>query len=247
MKLKDKVAIITGGANGIGRATAEIFSREGAAVVIADVAEEAGGKTAEKINENGGRARFEMLNVADQENVESVIKNTVDAFGGLDILVNNAGITRDAQLIKMDMEQWQSVVDVNLKGVFMCGQAAAKVMIDQGRGGVILNAASVVALYGNFGQSNYVATKAGVIGMTKTWARELGRYGIRSNAVAPGFIATDMVKTIPEKIVQMILAKTPLGRMGQPEDIANAYLYLASDEASFVTGVVLSVDGGSVS
>jgi 3-oxoacyl-[acyl-carrier protein] reductase len=249
MRLKDKVAIITGGASGIGRATALTFYREGASVVVADMNEAAGleliADIANKID-TGGTANFERVNVTEPKDVQRLIDNTVRTYGRLDILINNAGITADARLVKMDLEQWQRVIDVNLKGVFLCSQAAARVMETQNSGGVILNAASIVALYGNFGQTNYVATKAGVIGMTKTWARELGRKNVRVNAVAPGFIATEMIKTIPEKVINAVQEKTPLGRMGDPQDIANAYLFLASDEAAFITGTVLSVDGGIV-
>ncbi|MGH7456328.1 MAG: SDR family oxidoreductase, partial [bacterium] len=186
------------------------------------------------------------VNVTNVEDVQRLAENTVKTYGRLDILVNNAGITADARLVKMELEQWQRVIDVNLKGIFLCGQAATRIMETQPTGGVILNAASVVALYGNFGQTNYAAAKAGVIAMTKTWARELGRKNIRVNAVAPGFIATGMIKTIPEKVIATVQEKTPLGRMGDPQDIANAYLFLASDEAAFITGTVLSVDGGLV-
>jgi 3-oxoacyl-[acyl-carrier protein] reductase len=246
MRLKDKVAIITGGANGIGRATALTFAREGAKVTVADVKEEAGKKVVDEIAKIGGTAIFARVNVADPQQVNQMVAATINAFGKIDILINNAGILADARLVKMELEQWQRVIDVNLKGVFLCGQAVARVMEEQGTGGVILNAASVVGLYGNFGQSNYVASKAGVIGMTKTWARELGRKGIRVNAVAPGFIATEMVQAMPEKVITMMKEKTLLQRMGTPEDIASAYLFLASDEAGFITGTVLSVDGGVV-
>ncbi len=246
MRLQDKIAIITGGANGIGRATALAFAREGAKVTVADINEAAGKKVAEEISATGGTAIFARVNVADPAQVQQMVAAALNAFGRIDILVNNAGILADARLVKMELEQWQRVIDVNLKGVFLCGQAVARVLEEQGSGGVILNAASVVGLYGNFGQSNYVAAKAGLIGMTKTWARELGRKGIRVNAVAPGFIATEMVQAMPEKIITMMKEKTPLQRLGTPEDIANAYLFLASDEASFITGTVLSVDGGVV-
>ncbi len=244
MQLAGKMAIITGAACGIGRTTAETFVREGAAVLLADVNESAGKALADSITSSGGKAVFEKVDVTDAADVNGMIARAQATFGKVDILVNNAGITADARLVKMDLEQWQSVIDVNLKGVFLCGQAAANVMVEQGHGGVILNASSVVGLYGNFGQSNYVATKAGVVGMTKTWAKELGRAGIRVNAVAPGFIATDMINTIPEKVIQMMIDKTALGRKGRPEDIANAYLFLASEASSFITGTVISVDGG---
>jgi 3-oxoacyl-[acyl-carrier protein] reductase len=185
------------------------------------------------------------VNVADFENVKLAVKNVIEEFGTIDILVNNAGITRDGTLKKMTPEQWQQVIDVNLTGVFNCTQLVSAVMLENGSGKII-NASSVVGLYGNFGQTNYVASKSGVIGMTKVWARELGRKGINVNAVAPGFIATEMVSAMPEKVIQSMEEKTPLGRLGKPEDIANAFLFLASDEASFINGATLSVDGGIV-
>ena len=242
MLLDNKTALITGAACGIGRATADAFIREGAKVVLADVNAEAGQEAAAAL---GDRAHFERLDVTDADAVEAVVGRIVEQHGRLDVLVNNAGIVRDARLVKMTIDEWQAVLDVNLKGVFLCGQAAARVMSEQGSG-VILNASSVVGLYGNFGQSNYVATKAGVIGMTKTWARELGRKGVRVNAVAPGFIGTEMVEAMPEKVVAMMADKAPLGRIGRPEDIAEAYVFLASDRAAFITGATLSVDGGLV-
>lgn len=245
MRLKDKVAIITGGGRGIGEATAKKFVEEGAKVVIADVNQEDTDKVVKAINGHGGEAIGVVVDVTDQAQVEKVVADTVDQFGKLDIIVNNAGITADAQLVKMTEEQFDKVIAVNLKGVYNCGQAAAKVMKEQGRG-VILSASSVVGIYGNFGQSNYAATKWAVIGMTKTWAKELGRKGVRANAVAPGFIATPMVKKMPEKVIDMMKGKAPLQRLGTPEDVANLYAFLASDEASFITGTVVSVDGGVV-
>lgn len=242
--LKDKVVIVTGAAAGIGRATAQRFTEEGCRVAWWDVTE---------ATPTGG-GFYQKVNVTDSPSVEAAVKEVVAKWGGVHVLVNNAGILRDAQLVKykdgvltglMSEENFDAVVGVNLKGVFLCTRAVVPHMIAAG-GGVVLNASSVVGLYGNFGQTNYVATKAGVIGMTKTWARELGKYQIRVNAVAPGFIATEMVKQMPEKILQGMVGRTPIGRMGQPEDIANAYLWLASDSASFVTGTVLSVDGGVV-
>jgi 3-oxoacyl-[acyl-carrier protein] reductase len=242
-RLSDKIAVITGGAKGIGFATAETFAREGAKISLWDVDETAGNAAAEALKQQGYTAEFRKVNVADFEQVANAANAVIEHFGGIDILVNNAGITRDARLVKMTHEEWQQVLDVNLTGVFNCTKAVCEHMIAKGRGR-ILNASSVVGLYGNFGQSNYVATKSGVIGLTKVWARELGPKGITVNAVAPGFIATEMVTTIPEKVINMVVEKTPLRRLGQPEDIANAYLFLASDEAAFVNGAVLSVDGG---
>jgi len=188
---------------------------------------------------------FQKVDTVDRASLDPAISEVVKAHGHIDILINNAGITRDATLKKMTPEQWKTVIDVNLTGVFNCTQAVAEHMAERGSGR-ILNAASIVGLYGNFGQTNYVATKSGVIGMTKVWARELGRKGICVNAVAPGFIATEMVGTIPEKVIKGLEEKTPLGRMGTPEDIANAYLFLSSDEANFINGAVISVDGGLV-
>ncbi|CAN5732784.1 beta-ketoacyl-ACP reductase [soil metagenome] len=246
MLLQDRVALVTGAAAGIGRATAAAFAAEGARVVLADLADARGAEAAAGIEAAGGSAVFERLDVTSAADVERVVAFTVERFGCIDVLVNNAGIVADARLVNMTLEQWQRVIDVNLKGVFLCGQAAARAMIDGGRGGVILNASSVVGLYGNFGQSNYVATKSGLIGMTRTWARELGRHGIRVNAVAPGFIGTEIIRDMPEKVIEGMRERTPLGRVGEPQDIADAYVFLASDRASFITGAVLSVDGGLV-
>ena len=249
--LKNRVALITGAATGIGLATAERFAEEGARVALCDVDEARGRAAAEAI---GADARFDRVDVSDQVAVRAWVDGVHRDWGRLDILVNNAGIVRDAQLVKfrdgalvgqMAEADWDRVIAVNLKGTFNCGQAAAAHMVRQGSG-VILNASSVVGLDANFGQTNYVATKAGVIGMTRTWARELGRYGIRVNAVAPGFVATEILTSMPEKVLDGMRTHTPLGRLGEPRDIANAYLFLASDQASFVSGAVLRVDGGLV-
>lgn len=244
MRLQGKVAIITGAARGIGRETALLFAAEGAKVVICDLLDE-GEEVAEEIRSRGGEAIFYRLDVTDREAVKRMVDAVVERYGRIDILVNNAGITRDAQFLKMTEEDWDKVIAVNLKGVFNVTQAVAPVMVAQGKGKVV-NAASVVALYGNFGQTNYVASKAGVIGMTKVWARELGRKGINVNAVAPGFIQTEMTAKVPEKVLQMVRERTPLGRLGTPRDVAYAYLFLASDESDYVNGAVLSVDGGLV-
>lgn len=246
MKLKNKVAIITGGGRGIGEAAALKFAQEGARVVVADMNQEGIASVVKKIEAMNGEAIGVITNVTDAASINNMIQKTLEAFGRLDCIVNNAGITADAQLLKMSEEQFDRVIDVNLKGVYNCAQAAAKVMAEQPEGGVILNASSVVGLYGNFGQTNYAATKWGVIGMTKTWAKELGRKKIRVNAVAPGFILTPMTEKMPEKVLDMMKDKAPLQRLGTPEDIANAYAFLASDEASFITGTVLSVDGGVI-
>jgi len=253
-RLKGKVAIITGSAMGIGKATALKFAREGAKVVVCDVVAEAGQAVVDEITAMGGEAFFVAVDVTSADSVQALMDTVMARWGRVDILVNNAGITRDALLVKvkdgelvdqMSEAAFDAVVSVNLKGVFLCTRAVAPIMIRQGSG-VILNAASVVGLYGNFGQTNYVATKAGVIGMTRVWARELGRKGIRVNTVAPGFILTDMVKKMPEKVLASMQEKVPLGRLGEPEDVANAYAWLASDEASYINGAVISVDGGIV-
>ncbi len=243
--MKDKVVLITGGAAGIGKTTAVLFLEENATVEIWDVDNEAAENAVKEWSEAGHEVHFEHVNVADADAVQKAMDGLKELHGRLDVLINNAGITRDATLLKMEQENWQSVIDINLTGVFNCGKAAASIMAEQGSG-VILNASSVVGMYGNFGQSNYVAAKSGVIGLTKTWSRELGRKGIRVNAVAPGFINTDMVATVPDKVLDSLKSKTPLGRLGEPEDIANAYLYLASDKAAFITGTVIQVDGGLI-
>jgi 3-oxoacyl-[acyl-carrier protein] reductase len=251
MRMKDKVVLVTGGAAGIGKATAMRFAEEGAKVIICDVNEELGQETVKLLGEG---AAFYKINVASREEVQKWIDDVVAKYGRVDVMVNNAGVLRDGQLIKfkegqlvgqMTEADFDLVISVNLKGVFNCTQAVAPVMAKQA-GGVILNATSIVGLDGNFGQTNYVATKSGVIGMTKVWSRELGKFGIRVNAVAPGFIATDMITAMPEKIIDGMKSHTPLGRLGDPRDIANAYLFLASEEASFITGETLRVDGGIV-
>jgi 3-oxoacyl-[acyl-carrier protein] reductase len=252
--LRSKVVIVTGAAAGIGKATALGFAREGARVAAWDVNEEALAAAVAEISAAGGEGMKAVVNVADAASVAKGVQAVVDRWGRIDVLVNNAGIVRDAQLVKwkdgavtatMTDEAWDAVIGVNLKGVFHCTRAAVPYMI-QGGGGTILNASSVVGLYGNFGQTNYVATKAGVIGMTRVWARELGKYKIRVNAVAPGFIATEILRAMPQKVLDAMVEHTPLGRMGDPADIANAYVWLASDQAAYVTGHCLSVDGGIV-
>jgi len=254
IEIKNRVAVITGGANGIGRETALTFARAGAAVVAWDMVEEPGQALVNEITASGGRAIFSKVNVTVMAEVQAATELAVQHFGHVDILINNAGITRDAQLVKvkdgeaiggMTEADFDAVVAVNLRGVFNCARAIAPLMIKQGYGRII-NASSVVGLYGNFGQTNYVATKAAVVGLTKVWARELGKRGLTVNAVAPGFIATDMTKGMPEKVLQSMVDHTPIGRLGQPADVAQAYLFLASDEAAFINGHVLSVDGGLV-
>jgi len=244
MRLQNKVAIITGAARGIGRAAAELFAREGATVVIWDMLD--GEPTAQAIRDAGGKAEFRQVSVTDVAGVEAAASAAADTYGRIDILINNAGITRDRTLLKMVHDEWQQVIDVNLTGVFNCTKAVVPYMVEQKYGRIICTS-SVVGVHGNFGQTNYSATKAGVIAMCRTWAKELGAKGITANAVAPGFIATDMTDAMPEEVRQATIQSIPARRMGEPEDIAYAYLFLASDEASFVNGQVLGVNGGQAS
>lgn len=242
-KLANKVAIITGGADGLGKAAVTRFAQEGAVVAIWDLNAEKGIKLSDSLKDQGFDVSFQQVNTADFVAVEAAAKSLFEQKGQIDILINNAGITRDSTLKKMTPESWQQVIDVNLTGVFNCTKVVASYMTEA-KYGRIINTSSVVALYGNFGQTNYVASKAALIGMTKTLSKELGRKGITVNAVAPGFIATDMVAQMPENVLQGMRDKTPVGRLGRPEEIAAAYLFLASDEAAFINGIVLSVDGG---
>ena len=245
MRLENNVAIITGGARGIGRAAAEIFTREGATVIIWDMLDE-GEDTAQTLRDQGRQATFMRVGVTDVPAVEEAVRTVLEQHGKIDILVNNAGITRDRTLLKMSHMEWQQVIDVNLTGVFNCTKAVVPHMVERGYGRIICTS-SVVGIHGNFGQTNYAATKAGVVAMCRTWAKELGPKGITANAVAPGFIRTDMTDAMPEEARQATIALIPVKRMGEPADIANAYLYLASDEASFVNGQVLGVNGGQAS
>lgn len=238
--LNTKRVFITGAASGIGRATARRFYSEGSELVLIDMPSL---KESELESEFPERMTYIQANVTNTEDIKKIEEQMNH---GVDVLINNAGITRDATLHKMTDEQFDSVIDVNLKAVWKLSQIATKIMKDNSKPGVVLNAASVVAHYGNFGQSNYVATKAAVIGMTKTMAKELGKYGIRVNAVAPGFIGTDMVRKMPEKVIEMMEGKAPLKRIGEPEEIGAAYAFLASDDAKFITGTCLNVDGGLV-
>lgn len=241
-----KVVLITGGAAGIGKATAQKFAALGAHVVIWDLNKSLGLALVDELKTANQTVLFQQVDVTNESQVSDAVKIIIDQLSRIDILINNAGITMDRSFLKMDLATWQKVIDVNLTGVFNTTKAVVSHMVEAKKG-VILNASSVVGLYGNFGQANYVATKAGVIGMTKTLARELGRKGIRVNAVAPGFIATEMVQKMPENVIEGMVAKTPLARMGTPEDIANTYAFLASDMASFITGTTISVDGGVIS
>lgn len=245
MKLKDNVALITGAGRGIGKATAILFAREGAKIAIADWDDKLGEETVRELRDIGTEAMFIHVDVTNREQVQAMVSSVEAAYGQINILINNAGITHDSFLTKMSEDQWNRVIGVNMTGVFYVTQAVAPIMIRQGKG-VILNASSVVGVYGNIGQTNYAATKAGVIGMTKSWAKELGRKGIRANAVAPGFIVTEMTAKVPQKVLDQMKEKTPIGRLGNPEDVAKAFLFLASDDSSYINGVVLSVDGGLV-
>lgn len=238
-RLKDKVAIITGAAKGIGFSTAQRFAQEGAIAILADMNLESVKAAAAQIP----NAQAYAMNVTNRASIQAVVDQVMQKYGRIDILINNAGITQDARLVKMTEAQFDAVIDVNLKGVFNCTQLIVPHMLEAGSGSIV-NASSVVGIYGNFGQTNYSATKFGVIGFTKTWARELGPKGIRVNAVCPGFIATEMVKAMPENILQDIERRSWLGRLGTPEEIANVYLFLASNEASFINGVALEVSGG---
>ncbi|BDX20889.1 beta-ketoacyl-ACP reductase [Polynucleobacter sp. TUM22923] len=239
MRLKDKVAIITGAAKGIGFATAKRFAQEGAKVMIADIDPEAIKAAVDQVP--GSEAH--VVNVTDRVSIQAAVDQIMQRHGRIDILINNAGITQDARLVKMTEAQFDAVIDVNLKGVFNCAQLVVPHMLEAGQGSIV-NASSVVGIYGNFGQTNYAASKFGVIGFTKTWARELGAKGVRVNAVCPGFIATEMVNAMPENILRDIERRSWLGRLGTPEEIANIYLFLASDEASYVNGVALEASGG---
>lgn len=242
-RLNHKICLITGAAQGIGLATAEAFSREGATVVLADLKPEAVQDAVRRCQALGAQAEGHTLDVTDRARVDAVVAEVLARHGRIDVLVNNAGITQDARLQKMSLEQFDRVIDVNLRGVFHCAQAVADAMVRQGQG-VILNASSVVGLYGNFGQTNYAASKFGVIGFTKTWARELGPKGIRVNAVAPGFIETPILGSVPDKVLSELRARVPLQRLGRPEEIASVYAFLASEDASYVNGAVIEVSGG---
>lgn len=245
MRLEHKVAVITGGANGIGAISGEVLGRQGAEIAILDFDEFSGNATVAALRDRGINAAFFKVDVSNDVEVKEVAKLVLDKFRKVDILINNAGITMDALTLKMDMSDFQKVLDVNLTGVFNCTQAFLPAMLAQ-EAGKIINTSSVAGTGGNVGQVNYAASKAGVIGMTKTWAKEFGRKGIQVNAVAPGVIETEMLKTIPEKVLAQLKQLTPSARLGTAEDVANAYLFLASSESDFVNGTVIEVDGGMV-
>jgi len=242
MRLKDKVALITGGANGIGLATVKRFAREGAKIILWDVSLN-GREVAEQLITGGYQAVFHQLSVADEPAVISAVSKAQERFGRIDILINNAGITKDRTLLKMSKEEWDEVISVNLTGVFNCTKAVAPIMKSQ-KYGRIVSTSSVVGMRGNYGQTNYVASKSAIIGMTKVWALELGKYGITANCIAPGFISTEMTDRMPEEVKTQMISLVPLGYWGLPDDIANANLFLASDEARYINGVCLNIDGG---
>lgn len=243
MRLQDKVAIITGAGRGIGQATAVKFANEGAKVVVCDLNSEWVEQTVELCKETRGDAFGYVADVRDVQALRNMVDATVKKWGRVDCLVNNAGIVADAQIKNMTEDQFDRVIEINLKGVYNCTKAVVDTMLRQ-QSGVILNASSIVGLYGNFGQTNYAASKFGVIGMMKTWARELGRKGIRANAVCPGFIATSILGSMPEKVLRALEEKVPMGRLGKPEEVANTFAFLASDEASYINGAVIEVSGG---
>jgi len=243
MRLQDKVSIITGSGRGIGRATALKFAAEGARTVVCDLDKESVDAVVAEIKATGGEACGYVVDVTDRGGIDAMVAGVKVGYGRIDTLVNNAGVVQDARMVNMTDEQFDKVIEVNLKGTYNCVKSVIDTMLMQ-QSGVILNASSIVGIYGNFGQTNYAASKWGVIGMAKTWAREFGPSGIRSNAVCPGMIETDIVKGIPDKVMQSIISRVPLGRLGKPEEIANTYAFLASDEASFINGAVIEVGGG---
>ncbi len=243
MNLSGKVALVTGGAQGIGQVIGEELSRLGAHVVLGDVNGEGAINTAAAINDNGGSATGVKLDVTSIEDVQEVIKGIIKEHGKLDILVNNAGITRDGLLMRMKEKDWDFVLSVNLKGSFLCTQMAVKQMMKQ-KSGAIVNIASIVGLMGNFGQANYSASKAGLIGLTKTTAREVGSRGIRVNAIAPGFIDTEMTRCLDDKVQEKLIEQIPMAQLGQPGDIADCVAFLVSDRAKYITGQVIGINGG---
>lgn len=245
MRLDGKVSMVTGGANGIGQLVTETFVSQGGSVAICDLDEEEGEKLEKELEESESEAKFFELDVSKRDQVNETVKMIEDSLGPIDVLINNAGVTRDAKLLDMTEDQWDQVIDVNLKGAFNCTQSVAPGMVER-EAGKIINASSIVGLYGNYGQTNYAASKAGLIAMTKVWARELGPKNVNVNAVAPGFINTSMAEGVPDKVIKSIEDQTPLGRLGEPEEVAKTYLFLASEDSSYINGSVFNVDGGLV-
>lgn len=243
MRLQNKVAVITGAASGIGLATAVKFAQEGAFIAICDLNQAGIDAAIKEVETVGGQALGYVVDVTKPDQITVMRDALLAEKGRIDVLVNNAGIVMDAQLIKMTEDQFDKVIDINLKGTYNMARALVDTMVAQGAG-VILNASSVVGVYGNFGQTNYAATKFGVIGMVKTWAKELGKKGIRANAVCPGFVATPILKAMPEKVLQGMEEKVPMRRLADPTEIANVYAFLASDEASYINGAAIEVTGG---
>ena len=243
MRLQNKVSIITGAANGIGLATAKKFTAEGAIVIVCDLEAAQVERAVRELQSAGGMAAGYVVNVTDRASIDAMVADVRNRHGRIDVLINNAGITSDARLVKMTEAQFDAVINVNLKGVFHCTQAVAETMIEQGCG-AILNTSSIAGIYGNFGQTNYAASKAGVVAFTKTWARELGPKGVRVNTVCPGAVATHILDTVPETMLDQIKQSCWLRRIGSPEEIANVYAFLASDEASYVNGATIEVSGG---
>ncbi len=244
MKLKDKVSVITGSGRGIGRATALKFAQEGAKVVACDIDRKGIDAVVAEVCRSGGEAVGFVVDVTSRPSIDRMVGAVMEKYGRVDVLVNNAGIVDDAQFKNMSDAQFDHVIEINLKGTYNCTRAVVEVMLAQ-NAGVILNASSIVGIYGNFGQTNYAASKFGVIGLVKTWARELGRKGIRANAVCPGFVETPILQTIPDKVLKALIERVPLGRLAKPEEIANTYAFLASDEASYINGAVIEVNGGA--
>lgn len=244
MRLENKVAIVTGAGRGLGKGIALKLAKEGAKVIVADITLETASETVAEIEASGGTAKAFACNIAVQEDVKAMYDFTLDQFGTLDVVVNNAGINRDGMLHKMSVEQWNQVIAVNLTGTFFSVQCASQILREKGAGAII-NIASASWL-GNIGQANYAASKAGVVGLTKTASRELAKKGVTCNAICPGFIETDMTRGVPEKVWDIMVGKIPMGRAGKPSDVANLVAFLSSDEANYITGEVLNVGGGMI-
>ncbi|MDP2929685.1 MAG: 3-oxoacyl-[acyl-carrier-protein] reductase [Candidatus Omnitrophota bacterium] len=245
MVLKDKVAIVTGGARGIGREIALVFAGEGCNLSLCDVNPDALGMTQKEIEALGRQCMGGVVDVTKPDQVDSFVQKTLDKFGRIDILVNNAGITKDTLLVRMSEADWDAVLDVNLKGAFNCARAVSKVMMKQ-RDGRMVNMASIIGIVGNAGQANYAASKGGLIALTKSIAKELASRNVRANAIAPGFIQTDMTAKLPENVKSEMLKAIPMGKLGTANDVANLALFLVSDDSAYITGQVITVDGGMV-